>query len=93
MDSILEELYFGNIDMNTQSFDRNSDVSNAMDTLVKVEDKLTELLEGKEKQLFLDYVNAWSEVNAETAVGRFMFVFIGEDKLKQLGKFGNARLE
>lgn len=75
MDSILEDLYFGNIDMNTQGFNRNSDVAKAMDTLVKVEDRLTELLDGKEKQLFLDYVNAWSEVNAETAVGRFMFGF------------------
>lgn len=46
-----------------------------MDTIVKVEDKLTELLEGKEMQLFLDYVNAWSAVNSETDVGRFTFGF------------------
>ncbi len=75
MGSMLEELYFGNIDMNTQGFNRNSDVAKAMDTLVDVEDKLTTLLEGKEKKLFLDYTNAWSVVNAETAVGRFMFGF------------------
>lgn len=75
MESILQELYFGNVDMNTQSFDRNSDVAKAMNTLVDVEDKLTTMLEGKEKQLFLDYVNAWSEVNAETAIGRFTFGF------------------
>lgn len=75
MSNILEDLYFGNLDMNTQSFDRSSSVAKAMNTLVDVEDKLTASLEGKEKQLFLDYINAWAEVNAETAVGRFIFSF------------------
>ncbi len=37
--------------------------------------QINELLEGKEKQLFLDYVNAWSAGNAETAIGRFTFGF------------------
>ena len=75
MEHILEELYFGNINMNAQKFDRNSSVKKAMATLEETEEKLTVLLEGKEKQLFLDYVNAWSQVNAETALGRFMFGF------------------
>lgn len=72
---ILEELYFGNLDADVQHYDRNSDVAKAMDTLVEVEEKLTTILDGKEKQLFLDFVNAWSVVNAETALGRFVFGF------------------
>lgn len=72
---ILEELYFGNLDADVQPYDRNSDVAKAMDTLVEVEEKLATILDGKEKQLFLDFVNAWSVVNVETALGRFVFGF------------------
>ena len=75
MDSILEELHFGNIDMNTQSFDRTPSTRKAMQTVDDTEDKLLALLEGKEKALFNDYINAWSEVNAETAIGRFLCGF------------------
>lgn len=73
--SILEEFYYGNIDPNTQSFDRNSGAYQAMQILSDREEKLCAVLEGKETQLFLDYVNAWSEVNGTTCLAKFITGF------------------
>lgn len=39
------------------------------------EEKLSSLPEGKEKQLFLDFCNAWSEINGATAVSKFIIGF------------------
>nr|WP_312072289.1 DUF6809 family protein [Anaerotignum propionicum] len=50
--NILEELYFGNIDPNTQSFDRRSSYGKAMQRILDCKSKLTELLEGKESSCF-----------------------------------------
>lgn len=72
---ILEEFYFGNIDPNTQGFDHRSSYGKAMQRISDCESKLTELLEGKEKQLFLDFCNAWSEINGATAVNKFITGF------------------
>lgn len=58
MDLILDELYFGIIDMNTSCFNQNSNIVKAMVTLIGVENILTKLLDGKEKRLFSDSTNA-----------------------------------
>lgn len=72
MRKMLEELYYGNINPNERQFIRNTDFDRAMRTLSENEDKLTELLDGKEKTLFLDLVNAQSSVNGITAVEGFI---------------------
>ena len=59
---MLEELYFGNIDPNTQTFDRDSNFGKAMQVMSDTEDELLKLLEGKENQLFRDFVKAQSEI-------------------------------
>ena len=73
--NILEDFYYGNIDPNTQGFDRHSQVGKAMKILSECEGQLTELLEGKEKKLFLDFCNAWSEVNGGMVVHKFVSGF------------------
>lgn len=72
MRKMLEELFYGNINPNERQFIRNTDFDRAMRTLSENEDKLTELLDGKEKKLFLDLVNAQSSVNGITAVEGFI---------------------
>ena len=72
MRKMLEELFYGNINPNERQFIRNTDFDRAMRTLSESENKLTELLDGKEKKLFLDLVNAQSSVNGITAVEGFI---------------------
>ena len=69
---MLEELYFGNIDPNTQTFDRHSNFGKAMQVMSDTEDELLKLLEGKENQLFRDFVKAQSEINGITGVEKFI---------------------
>ena len=60
--NILEQLYYGNIDPNAKSFDRNSKYAEMFQVICDNEDKLNESLDGKEKSMFLDFVNAESEI-------------------------------
>ena len=69
---MLEELYFGNIDPNAQSFDKNSNFGKAMQVVSDTEDELLKLLDDREKQLFRDFVAAQSEINGITAVEKFI---------------------
>ena len=69
---MLEELYFGNIDPNTQTFDRHSNFGKAMQVMSDTEDELLKLLGGKENQLFRDFVKAQSEINGITGVEKFI---------------------
>lgn len=75
MRRMLEELYFGNINPNEKQFIRNSDFDRAMQTISVNEEKLTELLDGKEKKLFLQMANAQSEINGITGVESFISGF------------------
>jgi len=72
MRRMLEELYYGNINPNEKQFIRNTQFDKAMHILSENEEKLTLLLDGKEKKLFLDLVNAQSEINGITGVEGFI---------------------
>jgi len=69
---MLEEIYLGNINPNEKKFIRGTRFHRAMQTVGYNENKLTELLDGKEKRLFLDLVNAQGEINGATAVECFI---------------------
>ena len=75
MRRMLEELYFGNISPNDQCFIRDSKYGKAVHTMSENEDKLTELLEGKEKELLIDLINAQSLVDGTTAIENFIHGF------------------
>ena len=72
MYSFIRELYFGNIDPQARQFDNNSKYAKAMQRVSDNEDKLTEMLSGEEKKLFLDYANACSEVLGESVTATFV---------------------
>ena len=71
---ILEELYFGNIKPNGK-IPTNEDYQKEMATLSENEEKLFMLLDGKEKKLFFDYVNAWGMINATDTVENYIMGF------------------
>ena len=70
MKSVLEDLFFGEAQPNTWKCDKKT-----MRTLDENEEILTKLLEGKEKKLFLDLVNAQGEANGNCAVENFISGF------------------
>lgn len=72
MRKMLEELFYGNINPNEKQFIRNTAFDKAMQTLCDNEDKLTDLLDGKEKKLFMDLVNAQGIINGTTSVESFI---------------------
>lgn len=72
MRRILEEFYYGNLNPNERSFIKDSAYSQVVRTISEKEEKLTELLEGKEKQLLLDLINAQSIADGTTAVESFI---------------------
>lgn len=72
MYSFIRELYFGNIAPNVRTFKRESSYAKALQTVSDNEDKLTEMLSGEEKKLFLDYANACSEVLGESSTETFV---------------------
>jgi hypothetical protein len=75
MRRMLEELYFGNINPNEKQFIRDSEYAENMQIIADNEEKFTLLLTGKEKDLFLDFVNAQGSVDAITAIENFIIGF------------------
>lgn len=70
MKSILEELYFGNLDPN-----KGIAGCKAIVKISEIENTLTELLEGKEKRLFLKFIDACDELNGIISVEKFVCGF------------------
>lgn len=72
MKKVLEDLYFGEIQPNISNYDNNPRLKKCSQIVDENEAILTKLLEGKERKLFLDLVNAQSEVEGICAVEEFI---------------------
>ena len=68
MRDTLENLYFGNITPNDQIVKSGTALKKAMEQSAECEEKLTALLEDKEKTLLLRLIN----INAENEIGSTM---------------------
>ena len=75
MPTFIEDLFFGNIDPQARSTDRNPTVQQQMQTLSDNEEFLTATLKEEHKKRFLDYANAWSVVNGESVLDSFVIGF------------------
>lgn len=75
MSGFIEEFYYGNIDPQARSFEKNNAVQRSMQILSDNEEYLTKELEGESLQKFLDLVNAWSLVNGESNLDSFITGF------------------
>ncbi len=73
--NIIEELYFGNIELNGKAVKNNEKFDADVMTIDKNELELMQLLSGKEEQLFRDYSVAYACVNGQTAVENFIMGF------------------
>ncbi|MBR0194798.1 MAG: hypothetical protein IJQ32_00935 [Paludibacteraceae bacterium] len=75
MKSIIEELYYGNIDPQSSEFEDNESVQRELQAISENEDRLTENLTGEEKKRFLNYANAWPAYNGDATLGGFITGF------------------
>ncbi len=64
MKNFIRELFFDNIKPQENSYRSNSKLRKSMDIVVEKEEQLNKRLTGEEKQLFTDYIDAWSAVSA-----------------------------
>ena len=75
MRDTLENLYFGNITPNNQTIKSGTALKEAMEQSAECEEKLTALLEGKEKTLLLRLLNAENEVCSTMVLVNFILGF------------------
>jgi len=75
MQSALEDLFFGEIQPSIWDPNKNPKLKKAGQTLDENEEILLKLLEGKEKKLLLDLVNAQGELDGGHAVENFITGF------------------
>ena len=71
MKNIIHELYYGNLNPNENCTICDRDTRRAAAIIGENEQKLSELLTGKEKMLFLELQNAWGLLNGEEVVLRY----------------------
>ena len=89
MRDTLENLYFGNITPNDQIVKSGTALKKAMEQSAECEEKLTALLEDKEKTLLLRLINAENEIGSTMALENFILGFrLGvSPKKKQLAEY------
>lgn len=75
MTSILEELYFGNLDPQARGYRKGCHNLEVSRNINELEEKLTERLNGEEKALFLDFCNAYGELMGDTGLDSFLVGF------------------
>ena len=75
MRDTLENLYFGNITPNDQIVKSGTALKKAMEQSAECEEKLTALLEDREKTLLLRLINAENEIGSTMALENFILGF------------------
>ena len=73
--TILEELYYGNIEPNAKVFEQNSKFGKAVKCMNEVEEKLLIALDGEEKNLFLQFSSLCNEVSTLSDLENFIIGF------------------
>ena len=64
MFNIIEEFYYGNIEPQELTTEITPKLKNKLSALVKKEEELTAMLPEKERELFVNYVNAHNEFSS-----------------------------
>ena len=70
--TILQDLFYGNIDPNTGNFNRDSAYGKAMQAIAENQERLLVLLNDMGKDLLIDFCNAQSKLNSITAEENFI---------------------
>ena len=75
MRHFIEQFYYGNIDPQERSTKMNKSAQKQLEIMVNSEEILSKTLAEELKELFLDYVDAWHEVNSESNLDSFIMGF------------------
>ena len=75
MKNFIEELFYGNIDPQARGYKKESNIRKVLDKINDIEEQLTNKLSNEEKKLFLDFVDAHSELSAESSLDSFIVGF------------------
>ena len=75
MANFIEELFYHNIDPQARMVRNGSNLQKQLGLLSDYEEQLTRTLKDDERKLFLSFVNAVSEVQAESQLDSFMIGF------------------
>lgn len=75
MNSILEELYHGNLEVYSKGFELGSTINKALKSLISKEEKIINLLDEKEQALFQGYLTESSKISDEISYMKFSMGF------------------
>ena len=75
MESIIEELYYGNITPSERSFRRTGEYAHILQLVIRNEEKLTETLTEAQKKTFEKFKDNTSEISSMTEVTAFTLGF------------------
>lgn len=75
MESIIEELYYGNIIPAERSFRRTGEYAHILQLVTQNEEKLTETLTEAQKETFEKFKDSTSEISSMTEVTAFTLGF------------------
>ena len=75
MSGFIEEFYYGNIEPQACNSNLDKELKNMLNALTEKEELLTATLNGEEKDLFSDYVNAYNEFLAFSIADGFISGF------------------
>ncbi len=75
MSGFIEEFYYGNIEPQACNSELNKDLKKLLNTLTEKEELLTAKLNGEEKGLLSEYVNAYNEFLAFSIADGFISGF------------------
>jgi len=75
MKHFIEQFYYGNMEPQKRSTKPNKAVQKQMEIMMSSEEWLNKTLTGEPKQHFLEYINAWHEVNSESNLDSFIVGF------------------
>lgn len=73
--NFIEELYYGNIQPNQKVYNKNSQYAKDIKRFCNCENKLNELLEGKELDIFNNLINTHDEITAAVSLENFKLGF------------------
>ena len=75
MRHFIEQFYYGNIEPQERSTRMNKSAQKQLKVIVNSEEILSKTLTEEWQKLFLDYVDAWHEVNSESNLDSFIMGF------------------
>ncbi len=75
MMNFIEDLFFGNLDPQRRGYTKGSRIVKASGNINELEEKLTERLQGEDKDLFIDFCNAYGELMGDAEVDTFVIGF------------------